>query len=490
MNIHQVKQEVKNTIRMYLAKNEFGEYLVPRERQRPVFVIGAPGVGKTAIMKQIAGELGIGLLSYTITHHTRQSAIGLPFITKKMFQGKEFSLTEYTLSEIIASVYETIEKQDKPEGILFIDEINSVSETLAPAMLDLLQNKKFGPHDIPKGWVLVSAGNPVEFNKSVKEFDAVTLDRVKKIEVDPDLEVWKQYAYKMGFNSTIIYYLSIFPSKLFEMGTTPEGIEFCTPRSWEDLSVAMNMYASLNIEVNLDLIIQYIQKQDTAKDFYRYYVLYQKYQHDYDVDSILEGKPTNKTKLLKTAKFDERLSVVEILVSALNSRTTSINETNQIKKILAPTLKLLKKADGSNRNIIFKKAIVDAQNYLEHFATSDFDKKVFTQVATILRTTKQEGEIEQYMDNLSQKGKKAAKDLLSAIDHSFAFIKTIFGEGQEMIAFMINLLASYHFVLFITYFPSQTFLEYNEKLLIDKKNKQLLLEIKAVEDQMDELKLN
>lgn len=490
MNIQQVKQEVKNTVRMYLAKNELGEYLVSRERQRPIFIVGAPGVGKTAIMKQIAGELGIGLLSYTITHHTRQSAIGLPFITKKTFKGKEFSLTEYTLSEIIASVYETIEKQDKQEGILFIDEINSVSETLAPAMLDLLQNKKFGPHYIPKGWVLVSAGNPVEFNKSVREFDAVTLDRVKKINVDPDLEVWKQYAYKMGFNSTIIYYLSIFPSKLFEMETTPEGLAFCTPRSWEDLSVAMNMYATLNLEVTLDLIIQYIQKQDTAKDFYRYYVLYQKYQHDYDVDFILQGKPTPKTKLLKTAKFDERLSVVEILVSALNNRTMKINEINQIKKILTPTLRLLKKADSSAKKVVFKKAIADAQNYLDHFATSDFDKKVFAQVITILSTKQQEGEIELDMDSLNQKGKQNAKEILTAIDYTFEFIKATFGEGQEMIAFMINLLASYHFVLFITYYPSQTFLDYNEKLLIDKKNKQLMLEIKAVEDQMDELKLN
>jgi MoxR-like ATPase len=83
MNIQEVKDEVKKTIHAYLAKNEFEEYIVPRERQRPVFIVGAPGLGKTAIMKQIASELNIGLLSYTITHHTRQSAIGLPFITKK-----------------------------------------------------------------------------------------------------------------------------------------------------------------------------------------------------------------------------------------------------------------------------------------------------------------------------------------------------------------------------------------------------------------------
>lgn len=80
-------------------------------------------------MEQIARECGIGLVAYTITHHTRQSAIGLPFIREKEYGGTTFSVTEYTMSEIIASVYEKMEKTGNKEGILFIDEINCVSET-------------------------------------------------------------------------------------------------------------------------------------------------------------------------------------------------------------------------------------------------------------------------------------------------------------------------------------------------------------------------
>ena len=41
--------------------------------------------GKTAIMEQVAAECGVGLVAYTITHHTRQSAVGLPFIVKKNY---------------------------------------------------------------------------------------------------------------------------------------------------------------------------------------------------------------------------------------------------------------------------------------------------------------------------------------------------------------------------------------------------------------------
>ena len=81
MNIKQAKQQIKNAMKSYFSKDEFGRYLIPIEKQRPIFLIGAPGIGKTEIMEQISQELGVGLLSYSMTHHTRQSALGLPFTT-------------------------------------------------------------------------------------------------------------------------------------------------------------------------------------------------------------------------------------------------------------------------------------------------------------------------------------------------------------------------------------------------------------------------
>ena len=83
MNIKQAKQEIQNTLLAYLSKDELGNYRIPAVRQRPVLLMGPPGIGKTQIMEQIAREAGVGLVAYTITHHTRQSALGLPFIEKK-----------------------------------------------------------------------------------------------------------------------------------------------------------------------------------------------------------------------------------------------------------------------------------------------------------------------------------------------------------------------------------------------------------------------
>ena len=209
MNIKRAKNEIKNALRAYLARDEFGAYRIPPIRQRPILLMGPPGIGKTQIMEQIADETGFGLVSYTLTHHTRQSALGLPYIEHEKFGGQEYAVTAYTMSEIIASVYREIERTGVSEGILFLDEINCISETLTPMMLQFLQCKTFGNQHLPAGWVVVAAGNPPEYNKSVREFDVVTLDRVKRIDVEEDFAVWKEYAYRRGIHGAILSYLEI-----------------------------------------------------------------------------------------------------------------------------------------------------------------------------------------------------------------------------------------------------------------------------------------
>lgn len=74
MNIKQAKQEITNTLKAYLAKDQLGNYLIPTVRQRPVLLMGPPGVGKTQIMEQIAAETGVGLVAYTISTAPRKMA--------------------------------------------------------------------------------------------------------------------------------------------------------------------------------------------------------------------------------------------------------------------------------------------------------------------------------------------------------------------------------------------------------------------------------
>lgn len=319
MNIKEAKQEIINTVKAYLCKNAEGEYRIPAIRQRPVLLMGPPGIGKTQIMEQIASECGIGLVSYTITHHTRQSAVGLPMIKTEEFDGKEYSVTEYTMSEIIAGVYKAVKEQGHREGILFIDEINCVSETLIPTMLQFLQCKTFGNQKVPEGWIIVAAGNPPEFNRSVREFDMVTYDRLRVINIDADLEVWREYAREREIHNAILSYLDIRPQNFYSVMADVDGLKFVTARGWEDLSSLMYVYEELGISINAGVVGEFLHNEDIAEDFAAYYDLYNKYRDDYGINNILAGNATSDIyRRMINADYDERLTVVNLLLDTLN----------------------------------------------------------------------------------------------------------------------------------------------------------------------------
>ncbi len=157
MNIKRAKEEIKDTIEAYLLKDEYGAYEIPSVRQRPVLLIGPPGGGQDADygadltgMRNWTGSL------YHHPSHPPERDRTAVYRKKKEYGGTPYSVTEYTMSEIVASIYNKIEQTGLSEGILFIDEINCVSETLAPAMLQFLQCKTFGNHQIPEGWIIAA----------------------------------------------------------------------------------------------------------------------------------------------------------------------------------------------------------------------------------------------------------------------------------------------------------------------------------------------
>lgn len=290
-------------------------------------------------MEQIASELGVGLVSYSMTHHTRQSALGLPYITEQEYDGIPYQLSQYTMSEIIGAIYQLMKETGIREGILFLDEINCVSETLAPCMLQFLQYKVFGQHRIPRGWIVVTAGNPPEYNKSVRDFDIVTWDRLKRIDVEADYETWKIYATQKRIHPAVLTYLAARKKDFYLVESTVDGRHFVTARGWEDLSEMMKLYER-GIPVDGLLIGQYIQHEKIAKDFSIYYDLFQKYRSDYQIDSILDG--TSGKDILfraKHAPMDERLSFLGLLFDAI---TSALKEVCQMEDVLDGRMAVLK----------------------------------------------------------------------------------------------------------------------------------------------------
>ncbi len=495
MNIKEAKQEVKNTITAYLKKDDMGDYEIAIERQRPILLMGPPGIGKTAIMEQVAKELGINLVSYTITHHTRQSAIGLPFISQKEYDGREYSVTEYTMSEIIASVYEQIEKSGIHEGILFLDEINCVSETLAPTMLQFLQYKKFGNHKVPDGFVIVTAGNPPEYNKSVRDFDIVTLDRVKRIFIEEDYNAWREYAYKADIHGSIMSYLEIKKKNFYNIVSDVEGKRFVTARGWEDLSQVMKVYEELRIPVTKDFVIQYLQDEEIANDFANYYELYNKYRNIYRIPEILDGTVEIEADSIKDAPFDEKLSLIGLLADALTQEFKSYVYELESQKQLLEQLKYLredlKQEKGAAVAILgrlteAKRRIFERQKELnaldkDEIKASSMTIKRMTELVDFLKTDTTGNTREDFslvkdrFDTIEFVRKEGISAVQNHLNNAFAFLVKVYGEGQELVIFLTELSAGYYSLRFISECGNEAFYKYN-KLLLLKENRSRLTE--------------
>ena len=498
MNIKQAKQEIANTLKAYLTRDELGNYLIPAVRQRPVLLMGPPGIGKTQIMEQIAAEEGVGLVAYTITHHTRQSAIGLPFIEKRTYGGEEFSVTEYTMSEILASVYQLMEKTGLKEGILFLDEINCVSETLAPMMLQFLQCKTFGNQRLPEGWLIVAAGNPPEYNKSVRDFDVVTLDRVKRIDVEEDFAVWKEYAYRKGLHGAVISYLDIKKDNFYRIETTVDGLQFATARGWEDLSELIIAYEKLGLRVDREVVGQYIQLPRMAKDFANYLELYYKYQRTYHVEDILTGTWQNITMLeLREAPFDEKLSVMGLLLSRLAEAARETRRQDELTTALHGAL------------MDFKGKIADAepQAVLGQLVWQRQEKlKRAKEAGQLDKETRDLGlreinALEDYRQRLSKEEITASGEAMEAVrgwfggevekrralaaeagarfDNAFRFLEQTFGQSQELVIFVTEITSGHDTSWFVENFGCDAYFRHNKELLFDDTRRRIRDDIAA-----------
>ena len=499
MNIKQAKEEIKHTVQAYLSKDAFGEYKIPAVRQRPVLLIGPPGIGKTQIMEQIARECEIGLVAYTITHHTRQSAVGLPFIKEEQYDGKTYSVTEYTMSEIIASVYRKIEEGGRKEGILFIDEINCVSETLAPTMLQFLQCKTFGNQAVPEGWIIVAAGNPPEYNKSVRDFDMVTLDRVRCMNIEADLGVWKEYAREKRLNSAILSYLELRPKNFYRVEADVDGLQFVTARGWEDLSNLMDVYEELGIPVDEEIIHEFLRHEDVAEDVSAYFDLYKKYQDDYGIAEILEGKvkPSVYARIDQAA-FDERLSVVNLLLDGVSNVFYQIQREREITdawydflKEYRQKLKNSLQAKGIFETILAEKTASDEQNEKQQFVSKaqsdrarslneklkECAKKIAAEETINIEETALFALAKEPFDAQCEKLQSLENQGVETLEHAFTFMEQAFSDGQEMVVFVTELTITPEIAVFLSEHRIERYETYKNQLLIGTKRAEILSEI-------------
>lgn len=476
MNIAEAKEQLTNTIKAYSMKDRFGNYVMPVRDQRPLFLMGPPGIGKTEIVMQVAEELGIGLVSYSITHHTRQSALGLPKIVHRTYGDREYDVSEYTMSEIIASVYDVMADTGLKEGILFLDEVNCVSETLTPTMLQFLQFKTFGKHRVPDGWIIVTAGNPVEYNRNAKEFDIVTWDRLKRVDIEPDYEAWKAYANLTGVHASILTYLEARRGSFYKVEESVDGKKFVTARGWSDLSAIIRMYEDLDIKVDRKLIGQYLQDPETADDFAAYYDLFRKYRSDYKLEDILSGTESEDIReRAAAAPFDERLSLLGLLLGIIREEISDVVRTEDTAAELVKLLRQVK--DGADIN---ETADREEEIYHRFLRMGVLSKDARNRYETVLEFMREHAQAADFAavkadyDQIVSGMKDTAGKVKGRLDNLFAFAEKVWGQGQEMVILVTELTIGFYSSRFIARYGCDAYYRNNESLKLYERKLEIL----------------
>lgn len=188
------------------------------EDKIPTFIWGAPGVGKSSIVKQIAQDSAIGFIDLRLALMDPTDLKGIPF---------------YDEAQHSALWAPPAFLPKDGEGILFLDELNSAAPSVQASAYQLILDRQVGEYRLPDGWSIIAAGNRESDRGVTYKMPSPLANRFVHFELDVSLEDWKIWAYKMQVCESIIGYISYKEEHLFTFDATSNEKSFATPRSWE-----------------------------------------------------------------------------------------------------------------------------------------------------------------------------------------------------------------------------------------------------------------
>ena len=332
-------------------------------------------------------------------------------------------------------------------------------------------------------------------NKSVREFDVVTLDRVKKIDIEEDFGVWKEYAYRRGIHGAILSYLEIRREHFYRVETTADGLQFVTARGWEDLSELMQVYESLGIPVDRQVVEQYLQLPQVASDFANYLQLYDKYKQVYRVDELLSGtwEPVRASEL-RDAPFDEKLGVLGLLLSRLADGARDAYRLDALTDALHADLLAIREGEKAIASLPDEKraALADKRNGGSsdkdalYVASREVERLDAYRQTLMLEKVPEDQQFDRLKALFSADvdARAAAADKTDAeLANAFAFLDAAIPDSQELVLFATELTANWFTSWFIQNFGCDAYFAHNKRLLFDDTQKQLLQDIESARNE-------
>ncbi|RLA68236.1 MAG: MoxR family ATPase [Epsilonproteobacteria bacterium] len=243
-------------------------------KKLPVFIWGAPGIGKSSIVKNIAKRQGLDFIDLRLSLLDPTDLKGIPFFDAETNEG-------------VWAKPSFLPSKKGSKGILFLDEINTAPPAVQASAYQLILDRKVGEYELPEGWSIIAAGNRENDRGIVYKMSAPLANRFVHFEMEVDFEDWKIWAYGVKLDMSIVAYLAYDKSMLFTFDATSNEKSFATPRSWEYVDNIVK--SEIDTTLMLDSIAGAIGREAAVG-----YLSFKKVMNSLpDLQSILEGKPVD-----------------------------------------------------------------------------------------------------------------------------------------------------------------------------------------------------
>ena len=236
---------------------------------RPVFIWGAPGIGKSAIVQQFAGQLGLECVSLLGSQLAPEDIIGVPQI--------QDGFSQFCPPRAIAR---------RQPYVLFLDELNACAAEVQKAFYSLIHERRIGEYHLPEGSIVVGAGNRAQDNAITRPMSSALVNRMFHVELTASPRLWLEWAAQNGIHPYIYDYISSRPDHLWSKPPKSEE-PFSTPRSWHMLSDAIQSYGPDIGEDSLRILAAGSLSPQHATQFLAYI---RQVRSQYALDKILSGE--------------------------------------------------------------------------------------------------------------------------------------------------------------------------------------------------------
>lgn len=184
-----------------------------------VFVWGAPGVGKSSVVRAVAAEMKLPVLDLRASLMDPTDLRGIPAL--------ENGLAKWCPPSFLPG------KKDKP-GILFLDELNAAPPLVQASMYQLILDRRVGEYELPEGWKIIAAGNRQSDRAVTFRMSSALSNRFIHLTLDVDVESWQQWAVQAGIHPAVTAFIRFKPNLLWSR--TNDAAAFASPRSWHMVS--------------------------------------------------------------------------------------------------------------------------------------------------------------------------------------------------------------------------------------------------------------